>query len=229
MGRTSDVSFDQVPFDASEFVDNPEPRCPCLLLLDASGSMAGQPISELNGGLQLFASQLLGDGLAAKRVEVAVVSFGPVRLQSDFTTAVTFNVPTLHAEGATPMGEAINLGLDLVEQRKQTYKSQGISYYRPWVFLITDGEPTDEWRGAAARVKAGEGQKAFTFFAVGVEGANLDVLGQIASRQPLKLRGLDFNGLFSWLSSSMSSVSRSQPHEEVALVNPATPQGWAAV
>ena len=112
--------------------------------------MAGQPIHELNSGLQLFASQLLSDGLAAKRVEVAVVSFGPVRLQSDFTTAATFNPPTLRSEGNTPMGEAINLGLDLVEQRKQTYKSQGISYYRPWIFLITDGEPT----GLADRPRA---------------------------------------------------------------------------
>jgi hypothetical protein len=59
------TSFDQVPFDASEFVDNPEPRCPCLLLLDASTSMAGQRIDELNAGLDTFASQLTSDGLAS--------------------------------------------------------------------------------------------------------------------------------------------------------------------
>jgi hypothetical protein len=57
------TSFDQVPFDASEFVDNPEPRCPCLLLLDASTSMTGRPIDELNAGLDTFASQLTGDEL----------------------------------------------------------------------------------------------------------------------------------------------------------------------
>jgi uncharacterized protein with von Willebrand factor type A (vWA) domain len=49
------TSFDQVPFDASEFVDNPEPRCPCLLLLDTSASMAGRRINELNAGLETFA------------------------------------------------------------------------------------------------------------------------------------------------------------------------------
>src|SRR3954470_5576686 len=92
------MSFEQVPFDASEFVDNPEPRCPCMLLLDTSGSMTGRPISELNAGLQTFASQMMNDGLAAKRVEVAVMSFGPVRLQSDFTTATNFSAPVLRAE-----------------------------------------------------------------------------------------------------------------------------------
>lgn len=221
------TSFDQVPFDASEFVDNPEPRCPCLLLLDTSHSMTGQPIDELNAGLETFASQLNNDRLAAKRVEVAVLSFGPVRLQTDFTTAENFTPPVLRANGATPMGEAISTGLDLIERRKQLYREQGISYYRPWVFLITDGEPTDDWRDAAARVSSGEEAKAFCFFAVGVEDANMDVLAKISTRQPMRLRGLDFNSLFTWLSNSMSSKSRSQPGEDVPLLNPATPQGWA--
>jgi uncharacterized protein YegL len=127
------------------------------------------------------------------------------------------------------MGEAINAGLDLVEKRKLLYREQGISYYRPWIFLITDGGPTDSWRNAAERVRTGEESKAFTFFAVGVEDADMNVLAQISKREPLRLRGLDFGSLFVWLSNSMSSVSQSQPGEEVPLVDPASPQGWAFV
>ncbi|MEX5302637.1 vWA domain-containing protein [Kocuria sabuli] len=221
--------FAQVPFDANEFVENPEPRCPCLLLLDTSGSMSGRAIEELNAGLQTFASELTSDGLAAKRVEVAVVSFGPVKLESNFVSAEHFSAPALKAGGRTPMGEAITLGLSLTEERKQIYREQGISYYRPWIFLITDGAPTDDWREAASRVRGGEMTRSFSFFAVGTDDANFDVLSQISSRQPLKLRGLEFSTMFTWLSNSMGSVSRSQPDQEVALTNPAAPDGWAVV
>ena len=223
------MSFDQVPFDATEFVDNPEPRCPCLLLLDTSASMSGQRISELNEGLKAFAAQLIGDELAAKRVEIAVVSFGPVQVESDFSTAENFTPPTLQAHGVTPMGAAISTGLEMVEQRKQLFRQQGISYYRPWVFLITDGEPTDDWRNAAEHIRSGEEAKSFSFFAVGIEDANMALLSQISTRAPLRLRGLEFVSLFSWLSNSMSSVSRSQPGDEVPLINPTTPHGWAVV
>jgi hypothetical protein len=100
------VEFEQIPFSATEFAENPEPRCPCLLLLDTSGSMAGNPIAQLNGGIKVFDNEVRSDSLAARRVEVAIISFGPVKEELDFTTANNFFPPELHASGGTPMGEA---------------------------------------------------------------------------------------------------------------------------
>ena len=217
---------EQISFGTTEFADNPEPRCPCLLLLDVSGSMRGEPIAELNAGLSAFKDELMADALALKRVEIGIVTFGPVQIALPFQGATLFYPPTLTAQGDTPMGNAIKQGLDMVRQRKDEYKANGISYYRPWVFLITDGGPTDEWKSAAAAVREGEASKSFAFFAIGVQGANMQTLQQISVREPLRLDGLRFRDLFSWLSSSLRSVSRSTPGTEVPLPSP---QGWASV
>ena len=216
-------------FGTDDFADNPQPRCPVVLLLDTSGSMRGTPIRELNAGVQLFRDELLSDALASKRVEVAIVGFGPVQVIQDFVTADYFNPPELRAEADTPMGSAIETALDLLQSRKDTYKANGIAYYRPWVFLITDGGPTDYWQTAAHRVKDGEAKKSFAFFCIGVEDARIDILSQISTRKPLQLKELRFRDLFLWLSSSLKSVSRSTPGDEVPLQNPTTPDGWASV
>ena len=224
---------EQIPFfGTDDFAINPEPRLPCVLLLDTSASMQGRPIAELNEGIRLYRSELLADQLAAKRVEVAVVTFGEeARTASDFTTAEHFEPPLLHADGSTPMGAAINLGLAMVEQRKLAYRANGIPYFRPWIFLITDGAPTDEWRFAARKVKSGEEHRGFAFFAVGVEGADFDVLREVSTRAPLKLQGLRFRDLFQWLSNSQRSLSQSTPGEQdrITFIDPTGPKGWAAL
>lgn len=220
----------QVPFADLSFVDNPEPRCPCVLLLDTSTSMAGSSIDQLNAGLRQFQKELGNDALASQRVEVAVITFGPVKVVQDFITADHYAPTELIAEGDTPIGGAITEALELIRLRKQQYQANGIAYYRPWVFLITDGAPTDHWEAAARAIKDGERSKSVSFFPVGVDDADIATLKQLSVRAPIKLRGVMFRELFQWLSNSLSSVSHSQVGDQLSLPRPdTTPQGWASI
>ena len=219
------INFDRVELDTS----NPEPRCPCVLLLDTSSSMSGSPIEELNAGLQVFKQNLCADDLTMLRVEGAVVTFGGiVEIVQDFVTADQFHPPHLSVRGDTPMGSAINVALDHLDARKQNYQRGGLGYFRPWIFLITDGAPTDGdlWRTAAQRVHKEETAKKVAFFAVGVEGADMNVLKQISQRQPVSLQGLNFQEMFVWLSNSLTKVSHSEPNAEIPLQSPL---GWGKV
>ena len=84
--------------------------------------------------------------------------------------------------------------------------------------------------GCGAKRQGREAIKSLAFFAVAVKGANMEILRQISVREPIKLKGLHFRGLFQWLSNSMKSISRSTPGDEVPLKNPTDgPDGWASI
>lgn len=215
-----------------EFADNPENRCPVVLLLDTSASMRGEPIDELNAGVQAFQRQVMADETASLRVELAVVAFGgSVRLVQDFVTVDDLGPPTLEAYGDTPMGGALDLGLRTLEARKSVYRRHGIHYYRPWMFLITDGAPTDGilWQEAAMRVQEADLTRRLSFFTVGVQGADRTILQEIASpsRPPMMLNGLRFRDLFQWLSASVRRVSMSRVGGDAVRLPPV--DGWAMV
>ncbi len=220
-----DVDVEIIPekkFDLTQlaFAANPEPALPIVLLLDTSGSMSGQPINALNQGLVKFQQELSQDHLVSRRVEVAIITFdSSVKIIQNFVTVDQFNSPYLSATGSTETGKAIEVALNLIEDRKAAYKNNGIQYYSPWVLLITDGMPTDNWHNSAKMVREFAANKKLKFFAVGVDGADLDILSQIAPTDtpPLMLRELAFTKLFQWLSYSISTVSRSIPGDLVTL------------
>ena len=219
-----------------EIANPQQPHVATVLLLDTSGSMTdGNKITHLNEGLKIFKEDVSSDDLARKRVDLAVISFGDdVNVISDFSSVEEFKPPRLKASGLTPMGDAILRAVELVEERKEMYKAKGIDYYRPWIFMITDGAPTDlqlgdsMWNEVIKEVHEGEANKKFLFFAVGVEPANMDLLKQIAppNREPVKLKQGKFKEMFEWLSKSQAKISSSKIGEQVALENPVGPQGW---
>ncbi len=215
-----------------EFIVNSEPRCPVILLLDTSGSMYGEPIIELNQGVKIFKASVMEDNKASLRVEVAVITFNSdisdISAKDGFVTMNKFTPPKLEASGGTQMGAAINKALDVLEERKVVYKDNDIQYYRPWIFLITDGAPTDTYRNAAKRLKEAENNNKLLFYSVGVEDADMDTLKEITPNleRAKKLNGLDFQSMFRWLSDSVKQVSRGKIGEKI---EPPSTSGWETV
>jgi uncharacterized protein YegL len=216
--------------DSSSFADgNLEPRCPVVLVLDVSGSMGGNPITELNAGLKVLKDELQKDVTASLRVEVAIVTFGgSISLAHDFATMDAFNTPTLQATGGTPMTEGVEYALQLVAERKEQYKNNNLKYYQPWVWLMTDGAPNDRnsMQETAKKIHQAHKDGKLSFWAVGVEGADMSFLSSVAppDRPPMKLSGLDFKSMFKWMSQSLSAVSVSKVGDEKLTKLPAV--GW---
>lgn len=217
-------------FSASDdLIDNPSPRCACMVIVDTSSSMGGDPIRELNSGIQHFIASVQEDEVAAYSVEVGIITAGArVSEALPFTTANCINAITeFTASGTTPLGQATELALKRLEERKNNYKKSGVAYYQPWLVIISDGAPTDHYETIAQRTKSLSEQRKLVVLPIGVAGANLDILSKFSSRGAKKLDGLKFNEFFEWLSASMSRVSASASTS--SSVNLPSTNGWDAI
>ena len=134
-------------------------KFPLVLVLDVSGSMTQRTpygrktkIAELNEKVKMLLDYIKADPKASKITDLAIVTFGgEVQVQSAFDDVKNVNFKPLRAYSSTPMGSAINVALDMIKQRKGYYLENGIEFYRPRIFLMSDGAATDAYTQAAKR------------------------------------------------------------------------------
>jgi uncharacterized protein YegL len=185
--------------------------------------MSEEPIAELNQGLQVFATEILHDKTAAARLELAVVSFGSTaKLERPFALISENEMPTLSVHGSTNLEDGMALAFQQLEQRKQYYRAQKATYYRPYIILITDGAPDKdpENSGLIAKLREQTAANKYSFWPIGVAGADMELLGKMAcpgggNLPAMQLEGLNFDKLFKWLSASFTKISNSHPGDMV--------------
>ena len=213
---------------AADFVDNSDQRTLCVLILDGSGSMAGQKIDALNAGLVSLQNSLQKDTVARGRVRLLILRVGDnnaVTIESDWTDAINFVAPVIEANGLTPLGGALNLAMDKIDEEKLNMKNAGVAYTRPLVWIITDGEPTDmpEWESAASRSVNYMRDKKIQVYCIGVEVSDPTPLKMTEpGAKILQLANLDFKELFQFLSASVASLSKATPGTDIQVVVPQT-------
>ena len=189
----------------------------CVLLLDTSSSMRNNnAIDRLNRAIAAFREQCLKDDALRRGLDLAIVAFASeVRVLQEFAPVTDMITPVLEADGQTSMGAGLTVAIDMLERRKAQYKEIGIPYHRPWIFMISDGAPNDEYASAFAKVNQMQQAKKLELWAVGVPGYEKEILTSLTKRVIALDDGLNFASLFEWLSSSLSTKSRSNPGDSV--------------
>tara|TARA_B110000008_G_scaffold271648_1_gene303361 strand:+ start:119 stop:787 length:669 start_codon:yes stop_codon:yes gene_type:complete len=194
--------------------DNTSQRLPCVVVLDGSTSMSGDAITNLNAGLKVLEKELKSDDIASMRVQLLIIrigGFSDAEIIVDWTDAIDFEAPNIEANGTTPLGKGVDLALSEIEKQKLKYRENQIPYNRPWLFVITDGSPTDNgWEKSAQKACEAEKKDKVVIFTIGTDGANFENLNRFSSRGALMLKNLDFKELFIWLSQSVSVGSQTE-------------------
>lgn len=161
-------------------------KLPVVLLLDVSGSMSGEKIIDLRDAVVEMVNSYVEQKQRERVIEVAIITFGArVELYTEYTPVEKLQkdgIPQFRADGGTPLGAALRMAKDLLEDEETTPRGN----YAPAVVLVSDGEPNDEWRGPMQDfISKGRTRKAQRFaVAIGTE-ANQDMLMQFAQASQL--------------------------------------------
>lgn len=212
----------------AESEENYQQKCCVVLVLDTSGSMHGQGISQLTNGINVFFDEIGKDtDNLGQKLEIGVITFDSnVNRICEPKLVQYVDLPPLTTQGSTRMVDGVREGVNMVKQRKQYYKDNGIKYYRPWIIMITDGDPDDDQKehlmALASEIQQGMEKREFCFMAIGVDGADVSVLQVISNSEipPRMISGLKFADFFKWLSVTIQEVTNGQSVSDAVKSNP---------
>ena len=232
MNAKSDVVYrewDGVPTIPVDVQKNAEQRLACVLLIDCSGSMSiDNQMEQVNEGLKRLEEALKNDPLASVRAIVCVIAFGTnngngVEIIQTWTDAIDFVAPQFTAIGSsTPMGAAVNQGLDALDEIQAHLRSNGVALYKPWMFILTDGQPTDDYLDAANRCAKAARERKVILWPMTTNPQSASGLQSCvcAGGEIYAVNTTDVSRLFLWLAHSVKQGSSFSPGETAQIEAP---------
>jgi uncharacterized protein YegL len=181
---------------------------PVYIVLDVSGSMTGEPIEAVKNGLKTMISALRQDPYALETAYISVITFNHNAEQVvPLTELAMFQEPGITASGTTSVGEALSLLSDKITLEVKKTSAEQKGDWKPLVFFMTDGIPTDDWKAGLQKFKQ---QKCGMVVACAAgQHADTSILKEI-TENVVSLDTADSSSIqafFKWVSSSISVSS----------------------
>ncbi len=184
-------------------------RLPVYLVLDVSGSMHGEPIEAVRNGMQLLVSNLRTDPYALETAFLSVIVFdAKARQVVPLTELTAFQPPNIEAGSTTALGDALRLTQECIEREVQKTTAESKGDWKPLVFLMTDGQPTDDWMKGLNVFK--QAKTGLVIACAAGPKADTKILKQI-TEVVVSLDTADSNTIgafFKWVSASISTTSK---------------------
>ncbi|MEJ5993308.1 VWA domain-containing protein [Pedobacter sp. Du54] len=184
-------------------------RLPVYLLLDTSGSMSGEPIEAVKNGMQVLVSTLRQDPFALETAYLSVITFNDSAQQLvPLTDLASFQAQTISANGGTSLGAGLKLMAECIDREVTKSTPQIKGDWKPLVFIMTDGIPTDQWQSGLAEFQ--KRKVGITVACAAGSAADTSVLKQI-TEVVVQLDSADsatIKAFFKWVSASISTGSQ---------------------
>ncbi len=183
-------------------------RLPVYLMLDTSGSMSGEPIEAVKNGVQVMISSLRQNPQAIETAFISVITFDSAAKQIvPLTDLASFQMPDIKASGTTALGDALKLVAAKIDTEVNKTTTEQKGDWKPLVFIMTDGIPTDDWQSGLAEFK--KRRVAFTVACAAGSGADAKILKQITDNV-VSLDTADSSSIgkfFQWVTASIGVTS----------------------
>lgn len=209
--------FDILPGESPTIINASESHMALVLVLDVSYSMNGEPIRQLNEGVNRFKAEVCKDKVTRDVLDVAIIQFNDKHeVVQDFVPIEYMDHVQLVADGGTKYTGAIREAIRMIDERSRFYRRSGSEPYKPWILFVSDGAPLDNITAVTQEVRAMQEAGKARFIAMGVGDADFSKLGAVTD-VVFRMDGTDFTSFFNWVGKSMRSVSTTAPGEKPPL------------